>query len=42
VREDTDFVIPVERHLALDVYYHPFGYADHETREDGPLAGAIC
>lgn len=27
-REGRSFEIPAERHLALDVYYHPFAYAD--------------
>ena len=27
-REGAYFVIPTERYLALDVYYHPFAYRD--------------
>ena len=25
-RDGSSFEIPVERHLALDAYYHPFAY----------------
>ena len=30
-REGAYFEIPAERHLALDVYYHPFAYRDFST-----------
>jgi hypothetical protein len=30
-REGAYFEIPTERHLALEVYYHPFAYRDFST-----------
>jgi hypothetical protein len=41
-REDTHFEIPAERHLALDVYNHPFAYRDFGTLigDGNRLAGA--
>jgi hypothetical protein len=30
-RAGVYFEIPTERHLALDVYYHPFAYRDFST-----------
>jgi hypothetical protein len=30
-REGAYFEIPVEPHLALDVYYHPFAYRNFST-----------
>jgi hypothetical protein len=40
-RDGSSFEIPAERHLALDVYYHPFAYRDFGTvvDDDGRLAG---
>ena len=39
-RHDADFEIRPQRHLALDVCYHPYAYADHagvyESRADVP------
>ena len=39
-RHGADFEIRPQRHLALDVYYHPYAYADHagacESRADVP------
>jgi hypothetical protein len=29
-RHGADFEIRPQRHLALDVYNHPYAYADHE------------
>ena len=41
-RDDTSFEIKAERHLALDVYYHPFAYTDLSTDgDDSRLAGAV-
>ena len=42
-REGAYFEIPIERHLALDVYYHPFAYRVLSTvdYEDSRLAGAL-
>ena len=39
-RDGTSFEIPVERHLALDVYYHPFAYRTVGD-EESQLAGAV-
>jgi hypothetical protein len=39
-RESTSFEIPAERHVALDVYYHPFAYRSFGD-EAGVLAGAV-
>jgi hypothetical protein len=39
-REGTSFEIPVERHLALDAYYHPFAYRTLGD-EASPFAGAV-
>lgn len=30
-RDGSYFEIPTERHLALEVYYHPFAYRDFST-----------
>jgi hypothetical protein len=39
-RHGADFEIRPQRHLALDVYYHPYAYADlagvYESRDDVP------
>jgi hypothetical protein len=42
-RDATYFEIEAERHLELDVYYHPFAYRDFSTAgdEDGRLVGAV-
>jgi len=42
-REDAYFEIPAQRHLALEVYHHPFAYADFGTvvDDDSRLAGAV-
>jgi hypothetical protein len=40
-RYSTHFEIRPQRHLALDVYYHPYAYADFEDvyeRENGRAA----
>jgi len=39
-RGEAYFEIPAERHLALDVYYHPFAYRDFATvdYEDSSVA----
>src|SRR5262245_8665632 len=40
-REDSSFEIPAARHLALDVYHHPFAYWDFgafPTSSDAELA----
>jgi hypothetical protein len=39
-REGAYFEIPVEAHLALDVYYHPYAYRDFSSvdYEDSRLA----
>jgi hypothetical protein len=34
-RDGSCFEIPAERHLALDVYYHPFAYRSFATSSDG-------
>lgn len=39
-REGTSFEIPVERHLALDAYYHPFAYRTLGD-EASMFAGAV-
>ncbi len=40
-REEAYFEMPAERHLALDVHYHPFAYRDFGTVvDDSRLAGA--
>lgn len=42
-RDGSSFEIPAERHLALDVYYHPFAYRDFGTvvDDDSRLAGVV-
>ena len=41
-RQGSYLEIPAERNLALDVYYHPFAYADlgAVVDDDSHLAGA--
>jgi hypothetical protein len=33
-RDGSSFEIPAERHLALDVYYHPFAYSGFSSSGD--------
>ena len=42
-RDGSSFEIPAERHLALDVYYHPFAYRDFGTvvDDDSRLAEVV-
>jgi hypothetical protein len=41
-RDGSSFEIPAERHLALDVYYHPFAYGGFSTSgDDNRLAEVV-